>query len=551
MAASEAKFELSTWLPECPADAAPAVCELIPCGHFISVGTARTFARLIRERNDAASPNLCPMCRQRWREIRCLSVERSVERIRQQLEGYTRDIPDGPLRIWFQQILHFFISRNNALDEDLKQAIGKCLVDQFIRRKEGGQEESKGEEGKMAREDGEQPVLVLTNDQEKIIQLIQCVESAVDDWIKVEFGDRDKAIAKQKEGPLSAVYEGSPLQWFLESSNRLSAAAIRQVQTTDIPKRVAIVSIESILSRLQDGISSVAGRAAQVPNRIATVALATACLMGAASVYKNVDRGVCSGLSTAQERGPDVPLRGKWEGFKVCEDRTFSFVPDFCCDPRDFSIEKGACGTDKYHSPGEKENIYSGPEIDFKDKRLMEPGRQHDCDTSVTAKCVGHKAAMGAICALTGDDDCDTSGGMYWDLAEGAEFKPTEYGPGPLLPSEQQLCQDELTNLEIASLVGVAASIGVLLYGLYKACTDSSWSTNVGPDLVGDDTLVITPNGREHMSGEGAGGRGGRKKRSTARKRKKTRGRPKRRRTNKRRRKKRNRHSRRLKGISV
>ena len=60
--------------------------------------------------------------------------------------------------------------------------------------------------------------------------------------------------------------------------------------------------------------------------------------------------------------------------------------------------------------------------------------------------------------------------------------------------------------------MGAATSIGVLLYGFYKACTESSWPANAGPDLVGDDTLVITPDGREHRSGEGAGGRGGRKK---------------------------------------
>ena len=106
--------ELQAWLPECAVDAEPAVCELNPCGHFISLTTARDYARLIRTQpRHPANPNNCPMCRKKWNNIRCLSVEKSVEKIRAQLEAYTRDIPEGPLRVWFQQILHFFISRNN------------------------------------------------------------------------------------------------------------------------------------------------------------------------------------------------------------------------------------------------------------------------------------------------------------------------------------------------------------------------------------------------------------------------------------------------------
>ena len=101
---------LRTWLPECVIDIGePAVCELIPCGHFISLAAARDYARLIRERRQGANPDKCPMCRTKWNEIRCLSDEKSVEKIRYQLEAYTRDIPEGPLKVWFQQTLHFFI----------------------------------------------------------------------------------------------------------------------------------------------------------------------------------------------------------------------------------------------------------------------------------------------------------------------------------------------------------------------------------------------------------------------------------------------------------
>ena len=517
----EEKFHVSTWLPECNVDLGePAVCELIPCGHFISIGTARNFAAQIRRGYRAANPNKCPMCRRPWREIRCLSVEASITKIRKNLDDYTRNIPDGPLRIWFQQILHFFTSENNALDSDLKGDIGKCLVDSFIKRGRRGN------------------ILAITNNREKIIALIQCVNKAVDDWIRDNFGsDRAAAIAAQKEGALGEVYEGSPLQWLLERSNRLNAAAIEQARTVRLPANNTVISVGSILNGLSEGMAAGARRAAQVPGYVATAALATAALIGTAKMYGDIDRSTCAELSTVQERGPDVPIRGRWEGFKVCEDtgRFGRFKPDFCCDPKGRAAE-GACGTDKYHPEGGEGNNYVGPEVAFKDKHAYEPGRDHDCDVSTSGGCFAQSAAATAVCSLMGNDDCDGAdvGLTSWEQAEGAKFVPTAHGPGPLLPSEQQQCHTALNRQEVANLVGAAVSVGVLLYGLYRACTESRHITPA-PDLVGDDTLVITPDGREHRSGDGAGGRGGSKYSiKRRRRRKKTRRKGKTRRTKKR-----------------
>ena len=84
----EEKFHVSTWLPECNVDSEPAVCELNPCGHFISIDTARNFAAQIRRGQRAANPNNCPMCRKQWTEIRCLSVEASINKIKKNLDNY-------------------------------------------------------------------------------------------------------------------------------------------------------------------------------------------------------------------------------------------------------------------------------------------------------------------------------------------------------------------------------------------------------------------------------------------------------------------------------
>ena len=76
------KHELRTWLGECPIDFEnPAVCEIIPCGHFVSIETARNYGRLIRRGDRSANPHRCPMCRQPWTQIKCLSVEKTHEKI--------------------------------------------------------------------------------------------------------------------------------------------------------------------------------------------------------------------------------------------------------------------------------------------------------------------------------------------------------------------------------------------------------------------------------------------------------------------------------------
>jgi hypothetical protein len=489
--------ELRTWLPECPIELGDsAVCELIPCGHFISLAVARNYARLIRDKQSSANPDKCPMCRTKWNEIRCLSDEKSVEKIRSQLEAYTRDIPEGPLKVWFQQILHFFISRNNALDEDLTHSIGECLVNTFIKRDRDGQS-----------------ILILSNNNKKIIELIECVRDAINNWISRNIGDRKTAIDEQKANDSDSgtkIYEGSPLQWLLEKSDELSKDAINQAQSSSIALQTKIISVDSILRGIEQGISSAKGKIAQVPEYVAMSALATAVLIGASSTYSNIDIRSCERLSTVQERGPDVPLKGKWTGFEVCEDRLI-LGSDLCCDPRPFisGAKKGACGTEEYHLVGPNE--YSGPEIAFKDKRQMEPGRYHNCDVSTSGKCLAQNTIKLGLCAISGEENCDTSGGLdLWETAKGAKFKPTEYGPGPFLPSEKQVCQSKLSTHETVSLVAAVASLGVLLYGVYKVCT----SPYKPPTLLGDDTLIITSDGKEHQTNDRAGVRGGASKTS-------------------------------------
>ena len=257
------------------------------------------------------------MCRERWTEIRCLSVEASINKIIKNLDDYTINIPDGPLRTWFKQILHFFTSENNALESGLQSDIGKCLVDSFIKR------------GRMGN------ILAITNNSEKIIALIQCVDDAVNGWINSNFGsDRKKAIAAQKEGVLGEVYEDSPIHWLLERSGRLNTAAIEQARTVRFPVNNTVIPVGSIINGLREGIAGGARRVAQVPGPVATAALATAVLIGTAKMYGDIDRSTCAELSTVQERAPDVPIRGRWEDIKVCENtgRFGKFEPEFCCD---------------------------------------------------------------------------------------------------------------------------------------------------------------------------------------------------------------------------
>ena len=127
---------VQTWIPECPIDTEPAVCEIIPCGHFISLNSAKTYAKNIRQGRFASNPTKCPLCRRKWEKIKCLSVDKTHEKIKEKLEENTKNIPDGALKTWFQQILHFFTT-SNVIDTDLKQLIGKCLIDTFIKRGNG------------------------------------------------------------------------------------------------------------------------------------------------------------------------------------------------------------------------------------------------------------------------------------------------------------------------------------------------------------------------------------------------------------------------------
>ena len=477
-------FYVSTWLPECGVDSEPAVCELNPCGHFISIDTARNFASQIRRRRRVANPNKCPMCREQWTEIRCLSVEASINKIIKNLDDYTINIPDGPLRTWFKQILHFFTSENNALESGLQSDIGKCLVDSFIKR------------GRMGN------ILAITNNSEKIIALIQCVDDAVNGWINSNFGsDREIAIAAQKDGVLGG-YEGTPIEWILETSESLNKAAIEQARMVRFPVNNTVIPVGSIIKGLYEGIAGGARRAAQVKGHVATVALATAVLIGTAKMYGDIDRSTCAELSTVQDRAPDVPIRGRWEGIQVCEDtgRFGKFKPEFCCNPE--RGKRGRCGTDKYHPKGGEGNKYSGPEVAFRHRRAFEPGRYHDCDTSSSARCVGITGAATTSCHLLGGSnfECEYAGIGHtsWEKSKGAKFVETAHEPGPLFPSEQEQCHTTLSRKEMGNLVGAAVSVGVLIYGLYRACTES---LPTATDLVGEDTLVITPDGHIHQGG--------------------------------------------------
>ena len=131
----------------------------------------------------------------------------------------------------------------------------------------------------------------------------------------------------------------------------------------------------------------------------------------------------------------------------------------------------------------------------------MEPGGHYDCDMHPTAgSCVAQEVTATALCHLVGGDDCEqTSGGTSWQVAEDAHWEPTEMRPGPLLPSEQQVCQNQLSNIETVKLGSALVAIGVLAYGLWSGICGSSWpSPPQEAPLVGDDELVIDSDGGTH-----------------------------------------------------
>lgn len=493
----DSKHELRTWLGECPIDYEnPAVCEIIPCGHFVSIETARNYGRLIRRGDRSANPHRCPMCRQQWRQIKCLSVEKTHEKIQTQLRENTQHIPNGPLRMWFQEILHFFTTRN-VIDDELKQLIGACLVDSFIvRTQQSGSKSDGTSKSSINRGD----FIHLTNDQSKIIELIKCIQKAVSDWTTSNFGSREKAIKDNIN--LSPDFDESPLKWLLTESHDLGEQAIRQAKTINLPTRTQTINTETVFTKIRRSLGMIAREAPrQIPTEMATIVLSTAALIGTAEMYRAIDHSVCVGLDTTPIPGPDVPTRGKWINFPVC---TSSMDQQYCCDPHGSSTGSGACGTDSYHT-GDGSNVYSGPEIDYSQKSVMEPGGDYDCDgmgNGLLPGCIANSAGNTLVCALAGDEDCDLPGGYAWARADGATFEVTETGPGPDLPSEHAQCSNKLSNQETMALGASIVSMGVLLYGLYSACTNfRSAREDTRVNLVGEDSLVITSDGREHRGG--------------------------------------------------
>lgn len=493
----DSKHQLRTWLSECPIDYEnPAVCEIIPCGHFISIQTARNYARLLRRGDRSANPHKCPLCRQPWTQIKCLSVEKTHEKIQSKLIENTQHIPDGPLRLWFQEILHFFTARN-VIDDELKQLIGGCLVNTFIVRSESSSSKSGGTKSTGRRGD----IINLTNNQSKIIELIKCIQKSVSDWIVSNFENREEAI-KDNMSLAPDTFQGSPLEWLLTQSDELANQAIEQANTINLPERNEIVNTETVFSRIRRSLGIVATEAPrQIPAEMATVILSSAILVGAARMYKEVDYTVCEGLDNNPIPGPNIPTRGRWTGFPVC---TSSFDQQYCCDPQGGSTGSGACGTDSYHTSDEP-NVYTGPEIDYSQRNAMEPGGEYNCDNvgnGLLAGCIGNKVTQSAFCALVGDEDCDFPGGYAWATADGANFEVTETGPGPNLPSEHAQCSNNLSGQETMALGAAIVSVGVLLFGLYNACTNyQTPSQETRVNLVGDDSLVITSDGREHRGG--------------------------------------------------
>lgn len=492
----ESKRQLRTWLGECPIDFDnPAVCEIIPCGHFVSIETAREFGRRIRRRDRSANPHWCPMCRKQWTQIKCLSVEKTHEKIQTQLRENTQYIPEGPLRVWFQQILHFFTTRN-VIDEDLKQLVGACLVNSFIVRSEKPASKSSGSSD-SDRNRGD--VIHLTNDQSKIIELIRCIQKAVSDWTRSNFGSSKQAIDENMR-LFSDSFDESPLQWLLTESHDLGKQAIKQAKTINLPERTSVLNIKPIFDGIMTSLGMFATEAGrQIPGEMLTIILSTAVLMGSASLYRTIDRSVCEGVDATPIPGPDVPTRGRWVNFPVC---TSSLDQQYCCDPKGSKTGSGACGTDSYHT-GDGSNVYSGPEIDNAQRSTMEPGGEYNCDTfgnGLLPGCLGNVVANRIACAITRDEECNLPGGYSWAKADGATFEVTETVPGPDLPSRHAHCQRKLSNKETGAIAAAVISVGVLIYGLYRGCVGFVRPTAV-ENLVGEDSLVITRDGREHMGG--------------------------------------------------
>ena len=213
------KSNTRDWIPTCPIDKEnPAVCELIPCGHLISIHTAEGISREILS-NPENTRSKCPVCKEVWEQIVCLTEEKALEKIRSKLITQTSDMPEGDLKIWFQKILELFLSRD-LIPEDAKQIIGTCFVTTFS-EKTGQTAEQKAEqtsEQKAGRE-LEYGNFVVTNKMSKIMDLIKCVQRS----IKIYRNQSPRMDRSDRIIPGS--FEGSPMHWLFVKSKDASKKA--------------------------------------------------------------------------------------------------------------------------------------------------------------------------------------------------------------------------------------------------------------------------------------------------------------------------------------
>ena len=505
------------WLPECSINAGePATCELIPCGHYISLKAAILFAKRVKQGRVRhphrgvgnlwieGNSDVCPICRTPWTQIRCISEEKSKKRIITMLSEATKHIPNGPLRNWFQQILHFFTTPG-VIDNELKKRIVECLMKQF-RQKEprGGETKSSGGETKSSSRAVGMTV-VVSNDPRVMIKLIKCIRDEIKVWIRREFGNKSKAL--KEISAFDDDWKTEPIGWILLRSEKDSNAAIAVARSLPQSTRTLTISLRDIMRRISRSLGNVRGRARQVPGSVAMVVAASAMLAGISQLYHSpsFQREVasCGELSSERLPGPEVQ-HGRWMGFKVCKD---GFDQRYCCDPHASFLGKGACGiTDYNNGLGTQDKIFEGPVHSIKDKDKMEPGGHYNCDIHPLAgNCVGQEMAGSVLCHALGGDDCEqTSGGSSWQIADGATWEPTEMIPGPSLPSEQAVCQQRLGNMETLQLGGAMVTIGVLVYGIWKGICGSVWpSPPEEVPLIGDDQLVISSDGRLHRETSG------------------------------------------------
>ena len=310
--------------------------------------------------------DVCPICRTPWTQIRCISEEKSKERIVTMLTEATQHIPNGPLRLWFQQILHFFTTPG-VIDVDLKKRIVECLMKQF--RHKGSDEEGGGRKSGGATKSDSSLVgttIVVSNDPKVIIKLITCIKGEIKGWIKGNWTSREEAV--KEVSLLDDDWKNEPLGWILLHSEKDSDAAIAVARTLPPSKRTRRISLNNIMQRISTSLGAVRGRARQVPASVAMVVAASATLAGISQLYHSPtyqrELHRCEALSSEQLPGPEVQY-GKWLNFKVCDGR---LDQSYCCDPHASFLGEGACGTADYNSgDGTQDKTFEGP-VSF-DKR--------------------------------------------------------------------------------------------------------------------------------------------------------------------------------------